>query len=175
MLPFDELNILRGQLEKFDGAKKDEIVDELLDIMILSYVYGVHDAGINLDTRLDVDFEKMRSSLYKKYDGKDSFESMADYLASDDMNGAMLVADTQVHRVYNSGLYDGAKKAGAKTKTWRTMLDTKVRDEHDYLEGQTVNIDADFYTYTGAHAPYPGEFGDPQNDCNCRCYLTFSK
>ena len=57
------------------------------------------------------------------------------------------------------------------TKHWVTMRDDKVRDTHDYLEGTEVPFNEDFYTYNGDHAPFPGMFGVPEEDVNCRCIV----
>lgn len=84
------------------------------------------------------------------------------------------IAETETHRIANTAALDTAKYAGAKSKTWVTMLDDKVRDTHDYLEGETVNIDEDFYTYDGDHASAPGLFELAENNVNCRCELLFS-
>jgi hypothetical protein len=54
------------------------------------------------------------------------------------------------------------------------MLDNRVREEHQYLEGQTIDIDDEFYTYDGDHASAPGLFTLAQNNVNCRCELIFS-
>ena len=75
---------------------------------------------------------------------------------------------------YTSIGMETARKAGAKNKSWITMMDEKVRDTHQYLEGMTVGIDEDFYTYDGDHAPAPGLFEFPENSINCRCELLFS-
>lgn len=84
------------------------------------------------------------------------------------------IAETETHRIANTAALDTAKHAGAKSKTWVTMLDDKVRDTHDYLEGETVDIDEDFYTYDGDHASAPGLFELAENNVNCRCELLFS-
>lgn len=84
------------------------------------------------------------------------------------------IAETEMHRIANTAALDTAKYAGAKYKTWATMLDDKVRDTHDYLEGETVDIDDDFYTYDGDHASAPGLFELAENNVNCRCELLFS-
>ena len=84
------------------------------------------------------------------------------------------IAETEMHRIANTAALDTAKYAGAKSKTWVTMLDDKVRDTHDYLEGETVDIDEDFYTYDGDHASAPGLFELAENNVNCRCELLFS-
>lgn len=66
--------------------------------------------------------------------------------------------------------YDGSPLA----KTWVTMLDEKVRDTHQYLEGMTIPLDDEFYTYDGDHAQAPGGFTAAQNNVNCRCQLDIS-
>ena len=53
------------------------------------------------------------------------------------------------------------------------MLDDRVRDTHDYLEGVEVGLDDEFYTYLGNKAMFPGQFGVAEEDVNCRCWVTF--
>jgi uncharacterized protein with gpF-like domain len=55
------------------------------------------------------------------------------------------------------------------------MLDPRVRDSHDYLEGVTVSMDSEFFTYNGNHTYYPCQFGVPEEDINCRCWLEYRK
>lgn len=86
----------------------------------------------------------------------------------------ILVLETEMHRDANEAALETARHAGATTKTWQTMMDDKVRETHDYLLGVTVGIDDEFYTYDGSHAPAPGMFGVPEEDCNCRCELEFA-
>jgi hypothetical protein len=54
------------------------------------------------------------------------------------------------------------------------MMDEKVRDTHQYLEGMTVGIEEDFWTYDNDHASAPGLFEFAENNVNCRCELLFS-
>lgn len=87
---------------------------------------------------------------------------------------------TEYHRDINKGLEEfGNTYQDAKGeelyKTWETMQDDRVRDTHDYLDGVKVKIGDDFYTYNGDHAPYPGRFGIPEEDCNCRCRIRLAK
>lgn len=84
------------------------------------------------------------------------------------------IAETETHRIANTSALDTATRAGARTKTWVTMLDDKVRETHDYLEGMTVGVKEDFYTFDGDHASAPGLFSLPENNINCRCELVFS-
>ena len=84
------------------------------------------------------------------------------------------VIGTDAHRIYNDAMYDQAVRNGATKKTWCTMADLRVRDSHSYLDGVTIPIDAEFYTYKGNKTQYPGQFGVAEEDVNCRCWLTYS-
>lgn len=84
------------------------------------------------------------------------------------------IAETETHRIANTSALNTAKKIGATSKTWVTMMDDKVRDTHSPLESMTIPIDEDFYTWDDDFAPAPGLFQLPQNNINCRCELIFS-
>lgn len=56
------------------------------------------------------------------------------------------------------------------TKTWDATLDERTRDTHWLLHGTTVGIDDWFQTVNG-RTQYPGGFGIPEEDINCRCRL----
>lgn len=85
---------------------------------------------------------------------------------------AKTIARTEGHRVQESASQDAriaAKKKGADVvKQWDASLDGKTRDTHRRLDGQIKEIDEPF-EMDGKKAMYPGEFGDPAEDCNCRC------
>lgn len=93
---------------------------------------------------------------------------------SADMNRSMRIARTEGHRVQNEAKIDslyGAKKKGADVvKQWDSTLDSSTRDTHVELDGQVRELDENF-TCSGGSAPYPGGFGDPAEDCNCRCAM----
>ena len=97
--------------------------------------------------------------------------NISDYGQSD-MHRSMNIARTEGHRVQNQARFDSmnaAKSKGANiVKQWDSTLDGATRPEHAELDGQIVEIDEDF-TVGGYSAPYPGAFGDPYMDCNCRC------
>ncbi len=91
-----------------------------------------------------------------------------------DMHKAMRIARTEGHRVQNEARFDSmntAKSKGANiVKQWDSTLDGKTRPEHGKLDGQIRELDEDF-TVAGYSAKYPGSFGDPYMDCNCRCCM----
>lgn len=49
-------------------------------------------------------------------------------------------------------------------------LDGSTREEHAELDGQIVPIDEPF-GIDGYFAMYPGDFGEPEMDYNCRCTI----
>jgi hypothetical protein len=64
-----------------------------------------------------------------------------------------------------------AKEKGADVlKQWDASLDGKTRDTHRLLDGQIRELDEPFEVH-GMTAMQPGDFGDPAEDCNCRCAL----
>ena len=99
-------------------------------------------------------------------------ESVSDLFEKNitDLSGMERLIESEGNRLYNEGVL----KAGegiAKTKTWVTMGDERVRDTHWYLEGMTIPYDEEFVTYDGDSALAPGGFSDPSNNCSCRCWL----
>ena len=104
-------------------------------------------------------------------------DRLKDHLENDDGESSIeRVLTTSWHRMANEGINGFGELYGSNllTKTWKSMKDDKVRDTHDYLDGMTVGFDEDFYTYNGDHAKYPGLFGVPEEDVNCRCLVQLS-
>lgn len=178
--PFDELNILKQMLFEArklpDTDEKRGIVDKLLDdveeMLEMDYMYGVMDARNGIGISIDPDMKEAQGIIFEKFDGKDFRQRLTEYLYTGTDYDIARVIDTDMHRVYNGGLYHSGKRAGATTKTWHTVDDLRVRDTHDYLDGITVGIDDEFYTYNGDSTYYPGQFGIAEQDINCRCWLT---
>lgn len=181
ILPFDELNRFEATLrERFaDGklVKEDEedIIDEMLDLFLLAYAKGNSVTNANLSSDWMPTVDDVMKVVDERVAGKTWRERVEEYFSSGgSVDDLVRIAETETHRDANTAAYETAKKAGAKTKTWVTMLDDKVRETHDYLEGMTVGIDEDFYTYDGDHASAPGLFELAENNVNCRCELLFS-
>lgn len=181
ILPFDELNRFEATLrERFaDGklVKEDEedIIDEMLDLFLLAYAKGNSVTSANLSSDWMPTVDEVMEVVDAKVAGKTWRERVEEYFSSGgSVDDLVRIAETETHRDANTAAYETAKKAGAKSKTWVTMLDDRVRETHDYLEGMTVGIDEDFYTYDGDHASAPGLFELAENNVNCRCELIFS-
>lgn len=177
---WDELEIIRKDAEiLFNGekrpSKKDvkQFCDYLEFVLCLVYAYGWKDAeeivGIvpftdGFDDRA-VNLEIAGETFRDRITPDKSYEEV------------LRVIDTESHRDYNTAVYDAAKESGKSSlkKKWQTMKDDKVRDQHSYLDGMVVGIDDYFYTDTGESALYPGGFGTPDLDVNCRCWVTIEQ
>lgn len=89
-------------------------------------------------------------------------------------NKAMRIARTESHRIQCKATADAQRKAKEKgadvVKQWDASLDGKTRDTHRELDGQIRELDEPFEVQ-GMTAMQPGDFGDPAEDCNCRCAL----
>ena len=179
LFEWDELNLIREEARRLMSLPKekrkearDTFCDYLEFVLCLVYAYGWKDAeeivGIvpfkdGLDDKavnLDIDHKTFRDRVDEQIEDGDEA-------------GMLRIIDTESHRDYNTGVYDAAVESGTSPmKRWSTMLDNNVRDTHQFLEGITVGLDDYFYSPSGAMAKYPGGFGDPTEDCNCRCYIT---
>lgn len=89
-------------------------------------------------------------------------------------NRAMTIARTEAHRIQCRATFDAQHKARAKgadvVKQWNSALDGNTRPNHRKLDGQIRELD-DPFEVGGMKAMYPGDFGLPGEDCNCRCAL----
>lgn len=182
ILPFDELNNIQTLLgeESFDVTvdgktvrrfNVDACVDIVLDALIMAYVYGVDYANETLGTNIPPTKEAMREAIYKKVADKDFEQRVREYAEQGKLPEIMRVVETDMTRIFNEGTLATGNKAGARTKTWLTMMDDRVRDTHSYLEGMTVPINAEFYTFDGDHAQAPGDFLLAENNVGCRCVI----
>ena len=208
--PWDQLTSLRTELDDTFRAGPEErkrrkpyIIDEILEMLIMAYMYG-NEAGNTMlygsdvvdqivpeqdgpNRVIDIDTDDMNKAVFRVIADKTWEQRVSEYL--DDDNGTVddiiRVVDTDMNRIYNDSILNVGERAEdeepedggpkrPKMKTWVTMADDRVRDQHSYLEGMTIPVGRRFYTYTGDSARYPGDFSDPNNNCNCRCRVSLS-
>ena len=181
--PWDEIHSLESNAEEAlkqarTGDFKrvvEEYIDRVTEAFETDYMLGIYDAAFQLGKDIEPDYDDILATLNVKIDGKDYKERIEEYFGSGTPYDIGRVIATDAHRIYNEAIFKGAKKAGATSKTWNTMADPRVRDTHSYLDGVTVPIDAEFYTFNGDSAMFPGQFGIAEEDINCRCWVTVSK
>lgn len=89
-------------------------------------------------------------------------------------NRAIGIARTEGHRVQQESTLHCQQRAKSKgadvVKQWDSTLDGVTRPHHIELDGQVKEVDEPFEV-AGMKAMYPGAFGNPAEDCNCRCCL----
>lgn len=205
LMPEDELSVVRQQIEA-DFAmpaeerkkRKADRIDEILELLILSYMYGneaandmlfgddfIEDIGFTPDSTagsttrtIPIDVDSMNEAVYRKIADKDWEQRISDYYDSDNgtADDVYRVVDTDSHRIYNDAILNvGERSDGAVWKTWETMKDDKVRDTHEYLQSMRVPVNSRFYTYDGDSARYPGDFVSVENNANCRCRIRLTR
>lgn len=200
ILPFDELNVLQ---EKYSmpfldekSVRKEDVIDEVYDLLIMAYIYGVSNVDEWLGVTLETDTLDAEKVIFDKVDGKTFEGRIKGYFdnAEDDGKGGLNVeiagqktdlfdaikriAETETTRVFNESMLRSARKAEEETgrtavKTWKTMEDDRVRDTHAFLEDTTIPLNEKFWTYDGDEAYAPGGFAKASNNCNCRCVCEY--
>ena len=88
-----------------------------------------------------------------------------------------LISETEIGSVTAEANDDVNKKVlkGSAMKVWVTRRDSKVRDPHQYAEGQTVDARENFVV-GGEECPYPRYRGlSAKNRINCRCRVRWVK
>ena len=90
------------------------------------------------------------------------------------MHNANRIVRTEGHRIQQASADDArnaAKENGADVvKMWDASLDGATRKVHRELDGQIRETNEQFVDSSGKwKAMYPGKFGKPEQDCNCRC------
>lgn len=138
--------------------------------MVLAYIFGVASANKDLGTENQIDKNKMYESVYKETAGLNFEGRLAKDLADGtDINNLL---ETETHRCYCEGQMYVADLEHAN-KTWVTMLDEKVRESHQFLEGVTIPYNEMFYTVDDS-AFAPGGFTKAELNCGCRCEIVLS-
>lgn len=184
LMPFDEINRMKGQLSShFDEnghirsqADCDDIIDEMLDLFLLAYANGQTAANEDLSTDLSSPLSEVMDTIDREIAGKTWRERVQDYYESGGTQAEIeRIIDTEAHRDANEGAYNTASKAGATKKIWHCMMLPTSRDTHIYLDGVSAPIDGEFYSFNGGSTMFPGQWGIAEEDVNCLCWLTYTK
>ena len=88
------------------------------------------------------------------------------------LSRAKAIVGTEAHRIQQAAAADArdaAKQRGCDVvKQWDGTLDGDTRPTHRRLDGQIRETDEPF-EMDGKKAMHPGDFGEAEEDCNCRC------
>lgn len=90
---------------------------------------------------------------------------------------AGVVGVTEANTAWNAGQQAAVTTASntfnvTATQTWNAVMDAVTRDEHAAANGQTVAM-GETFSVGGEDLYYPGGGGDPANNINCRCWITY--
>ena len=139
--PFDQLAVLRSELESDFAAgpeerkrRKRDRIDEILEMLIMAYMFGNESANTmlfgpdivdtidpdepNRPVRIDVD--DMNKSVFKDIAGKDWEQRVSEYYDSDSgtVDDVIRVVDTDMNRIYNDSVLDVGEKANSGRVEW---------------------------------------------------------
>ena len=182
LVPFDELNRFEAALPQyFDENRRiksreayEDMLDEMLDIFLLSYANGVTATNLDLSSDYAPTLDDVMRTVDKEVVGKTWRDRMREiYDSGGTVADVVRIAETEAHRDSNAAAYETAKAVGATTKTWHCMMLDTSRDTHIYLDGVNAPIDGEFYSFKGGSTQFPGQWGIAEEDVNCLCWLTF--
>ena len=136
----------------------------------------------NLYDSLGLDIQDLKSAIRTEISRgisqSYSYQQMATLIkraSGNSYNNSVRIARTEGHRITNEATYNAQVKAKSKgaqiMKQWDATLDSKTRPEHQFLDGQLVDVDKPFKDSEGNEAMFPGSFGVASLDINCRCCL----
>lgn len=205
LISTEELNIISKRLQAdfelpVEERKKvvQDRIDEILDMLLMQYIYGNEDANEMLGIIVDwserdetditlgaepypVNSGRMDSAINAVIADKTWKDRVREWYESENgtADDIIRIIETESHRVYNDSILDVGEQAeedtGGVYKTWFTMLDDRVRETHEYLEGETVPYNEKFHTFDGDSAMAPGGFALPENNIQCRCSIWLSR
>ena len=88
------------------------------------------------------------------------------------LSRAKTIVRTEGHRIQQASAEDARQAAKTRgcdvVRQWDSTLDGDTRSTHRRLDGKIVELD-EYFELDGKKARYPGDFGKPEEDCNCRC------
>lgn len=181
LLPSDELNEFAEKLRQRTWVdengrtryRKDcsDIIDEMLDLFLLSYAMGSISANEDLDDETRMTTKDANNMVFTEIAGKTWDDRVREhYDNGDSVEDIIRVADSEMTRDFNGGVYDTAIASGIPCKKkWIAILDEKTRDSHFVLNGTVVGLNDRFNSISGDSALYPGGFASAEENCGCRC------
>jgi hypothetical protein len=149
------------------GYVKSHLAERLVSItgetrtQALRVMNRVLEAGIEAGEGIDVIARNMQRQLMKDGISVNRFR-------------AARIARTEIVNASNVGSLEGAKSLRMPMeKTWLATRDSRVRDAHGMVDGQTVMLEETFLV-DGDNMQGPGDpTASAANVINCRCSLTY--
>lgn len=135
--------------------------------------------SVELYASLGYDMDKLKKSvrdeITRGISASLSYEEIARNLSEYStitLSNANRIVRTEAHRIQQASADDARLAAKAKgadvVKQWDCTMDGATRPMHRELDGQIREVNEPFEA-GGKKVMYPGKFGTPDQDCNCRC------
>jgi SPP1 gp7 family putative phage head morphogenesis protein len=116
---------------------------------------------------------RIRATLTEGFENGESMRKLAkrvrDVFEDATVRRSMTIARTEVARASNFGAFEALRQADVEDKAWLATRDDHVRETHTGMDGQVQPLMEMFKSESGAEGMYPGDFGLPEEDINCRC------
>ena len=146
---------ISNELDPIGWEERARINNDLMLRQIKQDLYEAFAVGVayeiisrQISKRMEVGSNKGKNIVRKE--GRRVQES-ANYNAMDD-------ADEELSKINMS-----------VRKQWVSAKDSRVRDTHQHLDGEIIELDEKFVSKSGATALAPKQFGVMSEDANCRC------
>lgn len=115
--------------------------------------------------------EELTRGIASNMDYEDIARNIA-YATKASLANTKNIVRTEGHRIQQASADDARHYAASRgadmLKQWDATLDGNTRKSHRELDGTLVELD-EFFVIGTKKARYPGDFGDPAQDCQCRC------
>ncbi len=185
ILPFDELNLLQ---EKYSmpfldekSIEKKEVIDDIEDLLVLAYVYGVSNINESLGVALETDPDEARKVIFDKIDGLSFEERISGYFDASvddgkgglkvDISGQMTdlldaikrIAESETTRVFNESMLRNAEKAeegesrNGSPEGWRSVTKTWMTVGDDKVRNSHQFLDGTTIKRTEKFWTYDGD------------------
>ena len=179
---FDEIHAMAENL--LLNYDEDEIQEFIINYLTDAYIRGRKKTCSDLEWDWTDYYllgwdEWYQEVILKEFEGKNVIDRIHEYVMAFDAFGLARLITTEEHRDFETGGSDQADTIQQEShrmvkKVWNTMMDERVRETHDYIEGVAVPVTSRFYTFDGDSAKFPGGFSNVANNVNCRCWLTYT-
>lgn len=173
-------NMAEKVYEELVARFGQDVVDEVQSSGAFDLTQAVQDfikqSSTNLITQIDdTTQDAIREELAAGIAASETIDELADRIGSvfDDASEAraLTIATTESTYLAGYGAREALNQAGITKTTWLAVLDSHTRDTHAALD--QTDSDNDGYFHIGPlSAQYPGDWGDPAEDINCRCAIT---
>lgn len=182
---------LRGQYQeayyrtayRLESQTRTRLAYSAVKPEVLDHAINNNFSGLKLNERLSRNRQElvigMREDITRGLHQGQTYSQMTEAVQSrleGDAVKARRIVRTEAHRVREEASYESVSHAEEQgiimKKQWNTVADERVRDRHEELDGVQVGTDEEFEV-DGYSAKYPGDFGEPEMDIHCRCFVTY--